>query len=98
MCLGRAHRILVSIRNRIIVRFFFLNILKSSFPLLLKGHMPNKFRIILQSYLVFSLLFLALLLGSKCSLATVRTEFDPLPSWNEGNAKQAILEFVQEST
>jgi hypothetical protein len=28
-----------------------------------------------------------------CSIATAQT--DPLPSWNDGAAKQAIIEFVQ---
>src|SRR5205085_1105471 len=31
-----------------------------------------------------------------CSIATAQT--DPLPSWNDGTAKQAIIEFVQATT
>ena len=30
-----------------------------------------------------------------CGLAASRRADDPLPSWNDGPAKQAILEFVE---
>jgi hypothetical protein len=32
------------------------------------------------------------------SAAAVRAQTDPLPSWNEGSAKQAILDFVTRTT
>src|SRR5262249_41354490 len=35
---------------------------------------------------------------SSLSFALAFAQTDPLPSWNEGSAKQAILEFVRVST
>ncbi len=43
-------------------------------------------------------LVLALLLGAQLALAQAPPQTDPLPSWNEGPAKQAILEFVRVTT
>jgi hypothetical protein len=45
--------------------------------------------------------FVALLLGAAASVSAVRTadaQADPLPSWNEGAAKDAVLKFVQSTT
>jgi phosphoglycolate phosphatase-like HAD superfamily hydrolase len=45
--------------------------------------------------------FVALVLGAVASLSTVGTvdaQADPLPSWNEGAAKDAILKFVRSTT
>ena len=36
--------------------------------------------------------------ASFCSLRSVGAQTDPLPSWNEGPARQAIIEFVQATT
>ena len=41
---------------------------------------------------------LALLLGAQLALAQAPPQTDPLPSWNEGPAKQAIAEFVRLTT
>ena len=38
---------------------------------------------------------LALLVSAQLALAQALPQTDPLPSWNEGPAKQAIIEFVQ---
>jgi hypothetical protein len=43
------------------------------------------------------LLVLALL-ATLTSCASVRAQGDPLPSWNDGPAKQAIVEFVKTTT
>ncbi len=46
-------------------------------------------------------LVLAVVLVAAASLATathVQAQTDPLPSWNDGPAKQAIVRFVQETT
>ena len=39
-------------------------------------------------------LLLSILLITSCSVNPSRTDLDPLPSWNEGSAKQSILSFV----
>src|SRR5262245_41820515 len=41
---------------------------------------------------------LAVLLGPLPSLAEPQSAADPLPSWNDGAAKQAILDFVKATT
>ena len=42
---------------------------------------------------------LLMLLGTAFSLAIqVRAQTDPLPSWNDGAAKQAILDFMRDTT
>lgn len=41
---------------------------------------------------------LALLVGAQLALAQTAPQTDPLPSWNEGPAKQAIESFVQKIT
>ena len=41
---------------------------------------------------------LALALGSICSALAIAQAPDPLPSWNDGQAKQAIIEFVEKVT
>ena len=41
---------------------------------------------------------LALLVGAQLALAQTAPRTDPLPSWNEGAAKQAIVEFVRATT
>ncbi len=41
---------------------------------------------------------LALLMGAQLALAQAPLQADPLPSWNEGSAKQAIVEFVRVTT
>ena len=41
---------------------------------------------------------LALLVGAQLALAQTPPQTDPLPSWNEGPAKQAIVSFVQKIT
>jgi phosphoglycolate phosphatase-like HAD superfamily hydrolase len=41
---------------------------------------------------------LALLVGAQLALAQTATQTDPLPSWNQGAAKQAIVEFVHATT
>ena len=41
---------------------------------------------------------LALLVGAQLALAQTTPQTDPLPSWNEGPAKQAIVSFVQKIT
>jgi len=41
---------------------------------------------------------LALLVGAQLALAQSPPQTDPLPSWNEGPAKQAIVEFVHATT
>jgi hypothetical protein len=38
------------------------------------------------------------LLASLCVLAQAHAQTDPLPSWNDGPAKQAIVEFVKATT
>ncbi len=43
-------------------------------------------------------LALALLVGAQLALAQTPPQTDPLPSWNEGPAKQAIVSFVQKVT
>ena len=44
-------------------------------------------------------LFLALVISAVVAAATpVLTQTDPLPSWNDGAAKQAILDFVKATT
>jgi hypothetical protein len=43
------------------------------------------------------LLVLALL-ATLTACANVRAQGDPLPSWNDGPAKQAIVEFVKTTT
>jgi hypothetical protein len=43
-----------------------------------------------------ALALLALL--ALCVQAQAQTQTDPLPSWNDGPAKQAIVKFVQETT
>lgn len=45
--------------------------------------------------------FVALVLGAAASVSAARLAFaegDPLPSWSEGPAKKAILDFVKETT
>jgi len=39
-----------------------------------------------------------LALGALCALSAFAHASDPLPSWNEGPTKQAIVKFVQETT
>ncbi|UCE42051.1 MAG: haloacid dehalogenase-like hydrolase [Candidatus Aminicenantes bacterium] len=46
------------------------------------------------SFLVFAAFISAL----ACSNQPQATDFDPLPSWNEGVAKQQIIQFVEEVT
>jgi hypothetical protein len=41
---------------------------------------------------------LALAASGLLALTTVAAQADPLPSWNEGPAKKAIIEFVQATT
>src|SRR5437763_10818373 len=41
---------------------------------------------------------LALLVGAQLALAQAPPPTDPLPSWNEGPAKQAIVAFVSATT
>ena len=41
---------------------------------------------------------LALLVGAQLALAQAPPQTDPLPSWNEGPAKQAIVDFVKATT
>jgi hypothetical protein len=41
---------------------------------------------------------LAALITLTCTLASARGQTDPLPSWNDGSAKQAILGFVRRVT
>jgi len=36
----------------------------------------------------------AMIVAATCFIATTHAQTDPLPSWNEGKAKQAIVEFV----
>ena len=43
-------------------------------------------------------LFAAALLGTLAFTTTVSLAADPLPSWNEGPAKKAIVEFVTKVT
>jgi len=49
---------------------------------------------------VVLLVFLGLALGccSKCEQEDVAVQTDPLPSWNEGAAKQSIVDFVERVT
>jgi hypothetical protein len=42
--------------------------------------------------------FVATLLAARCVRALALAEADPLPSWNDGAAKQAIVRFVQATT
>ena len=45
--------------------------------------------------------FAALMIGAAAGLSaagTARAQNDPLPSWNDGPAKQAILTFIKETT
>ena len=61
----------------------------------------NRFR---MSRLTFALSLLLLLACVACQLqpnqqeAQQNTHQDPLPSWNEGSAKKAILDFVARTT
>ncbi len=41
---------------------------------------------------------LTVLCVSLSAIATVQAQIDPLPSWNDGNAKKAIVEFVRATT
>lgn len=41
---------------------------------------------------------LALLVGAQLAIAQAPPQIDPLPSWNEGPVKQAIVSFVQKVT
>ena len=34
----------------------------------------------------------------RCTSAALRARTDPLPSWNDGTAKQAIVDFVKATT
>ena len=43
-------------------------------------------------------LLMAITLAAALALASLATAADPLPSWNEGPAKRAIVEFVQRVT
>jgi hypothetical protein len=45
-----------------------------------------------------SLVMLSWLCGSLFFVAHAQAQTDPLPSWNDGPAKQAIIEFVQATT
>ena len=45
--------------------------------------------------------FTALMLGAAASAGlggAAQAQSDPLPSWNDGSAKEAILNFVRETT
>jgi len=42
--------------------------------------------------------FIAFALGLSAFVTTLRAQDDPLPSWNEGAAKQAIVDFVKATT
>ena len=44
------------------------------------------------------ILYVIVLLAAGLALAGVASAADPLPSWNEGLAKQAILDFVKATT
>ena len=47
----------------------------------------------------FALLYvLTFVFAAICSNLAIAQAADPLPSWNEGPAKQAIIEFVQATT
>jgi hypothetical protein len=43
-------------------------------------------------------LFAGLVVLTSCSSASAQTSVDALPSWNDGTAKQAILDFVRKTT
>jgi hypothetical protein len=46
----------------------------------------------------YAMVFAAALLALGANCATARAARDPLPSWNEGPAKQAIVDFVHATT
>src|SRR4029077_2850729 len=41
---------------------------------------------------------ISILLAALCLSVTIAQAQDPLPSWNDGPAKQAIIEFVKATT
>jgi phosphoserine phosphatase len=47
---------------------------------------------------LYPIYFLALLFAAVVSGVDVAQAADPLPSWNEGSSKQAIIEFVRKAT
>jgi hypothetical protein len=54
----------------------------------------------IPSFSAFARIFAlgALLVLGACAHAQTDTQADPLPSWNDGPAKQAIVAFVKETT
>jgi hypothetical protein len=45
-----------------------------------------------------SLLAAALMCALACTAGVARAAVDPLPSWNDGNAKKSIITFVEKVT